>query len=106
MRGNRGTVSQFRRIAAGIDRGLAIPISVDGVPMEAFRGESVATVLLVNGRRALRATPGRGAPRSLFCAIGVCFECVVTVNGQPNTRSCMVPVEDDMVIETGVANGC
>jgi predicted molibdopterin-dependent oxidoreductase YjgC len=98
----RRTVSQFSRMSAGIDRGAPINIAVDGVSMQAFRGERVATVLLVNGCSALRVTPKGGERRSVFCAMGVCFECVVTVNGRPNIRSCMVPVEDEMVIETGV----
>jgi len=98
-------VNPFSRIAAGIDRGSPVTIVVDGAPMQAFRGESIATVLLVNGRRTLRWTPRGHEPRSVFCAMGVCFDCVVTVNGQPNVRSCMVSADADMIVETGVADG-
>ena len=41
------------------------------------------------------------APRGMFCGIGCCFECLVTVNGTPKVRGCLVQVEDGMVIETG-----
>jgi predicted molibdopterin-dependent oxidoreductase YjgC len=57
----------------------------------------VATVLMAEGHAATRTTP-RGASRGVFCGMGVCFDCLVVVNGVPNTRACMTFVEDGMRI--------
>jgi hypothetical protein len=78
----------------------AFKIEVDGEPVPAFAGETVATVLLALGRRTFRHT-GHGAPRGLYCGMGVCFDCLVTVDGVENVRACLTPVEDGMVIATG-----
>ena len=74
-------------------------VEVDGEPIPAFAGESVATVLLAPGRRTFRHTD-HGAPRGLYCGMGVCFDCLVTVDGVENVRACMTPVADGMVIAT------
>lgn len=77
-----------------------LTIVVDGEPAEAYAGESVATVLLALGLRTFRHTD-KGAPRGLFCGMGVCFDCLVTVDGVDNVRACMTPVAEGMVIDTG-----
>jgi predicted molibdopterin-dependent oxidoreductase YjgC len=79
-----------------------LTVKVDGEPVPAFAGESVATVLLAMGRRAFRHTDKNQAPRGLFCGMGACFDCLVTIDGVENVRACMTPVEEGMVIETGV----
>jgi predicted molibdopterin-dependent oxidoreductase YjgC len=84
----------------GVERGQAIPITVDGVPLPAYEGETIAGALLASGRRAWRRTR-HGQPRGIFCGIGLCFDCLVTVNGTPNVRSCLTPVKPGMVVETG-----
>jgi aerobic-type carbon monoxide dehydrogenase small subunit (CoxS/CutS family) len=76
-----------------------LSIEVDGEPVPAFAGETVATVLLALGRRTFRHTE-RGAPRGLFCGMGVCFDCLVMVDGIENVRACMTPVAEGMVITT------
>ena len=80
-------------------RGQALTILVDGMPVQAFSGESVAGALLASGRRAWRKTP-QGEARGLFCGIGVCFDCAATVNGVPNVRTCQTPVADGMTVDT------
>ena len=77
-----------------------LTVRVDGEPVLAFAGESVATVLLALGRRTFRHT-GHGAPRGLFCGMGVCFDCLVTVDGVENVRACLTAVAEGMAIETG-----
>ena len=77
-----------------------LTVQVDGEPVLAFAGESVATVLLALGRRGFRHTQ-HGAPRGLFCGMGVCFDCLVTVDGVENVRACLTPVVEGMVISTG-----
>lgn len=83
-----------------IKRGRQIKINIDGNEVTAFEGETVAAVLLAEGRRAFRYTRG-GQPRGLFCGMGICFDCLVTVNGSPDIRACITPVSDGMVVETG-----
>jgi sarcosine oxidase subunit alpha len=68
--------------------------------VQAFEGESISGVMLAMGRRVFRHTTKSQQPRSIFCGIGVCYDCVVTVNGTPNVRACLTMVEDGMKIET------
>jgi predicted molibdopterin-dependent oxidoreductase YjgC len=84
------------RHGSPIERGQPITIHVDGQPLQARAGETIATAMLANGRRALRWTRRSGRPRGLFCAMGVCFDCLVTVNGQPGVRACLAAVEPGM----------
>jgi predicted molibdopterin-dependent oxidoreductase YjgC len=77
-----------------------ITITVDGVEMEAREGEVIAAALLANGKRVFRYTNRRGEPRDLFCGIGRCTDCVMIVDGVPNTRTCITRVRDGMKIET------
>ena len=83
-----------------VERGQAITIRVDGLPLPAHLGETLAGAMLASGRRAWRHTR-HGQPRGLFCGIGLCFDCLVTVNGTPNVRACLTPVAAGMVVETG-----
>jgi predicted molibdopterin-dependent oxidoreductase YjgC len=89
-----------RRLTEPTERGRRVQIVVDGVSMEAFEGESVAAALLATGRRGLRVTPRRGEPRGMYCGIGVCFECVMSVDGRPAVRTCVTPVSDGMRVRT------
>jgi len=94
----------FERVTTdGVRRGQTVTLVVDGTPVTAFTGESVATVLLAEDRLTLRHTPKVGAPRGVFCAMGVCFECLVTVDGVSQVRACVTPVRDGMLIDTGCA---
>jgi predicted molibdopterin-dependent oxidoreductase YjgC len=77
-----------------------LTVQVDGEAVPAFAGESVATVLLALGRRTFRHTD-QGAARGLFCGMGVCFDCLVTVDGVENVRACLTRVAEGMAIETG-----
>jgi predicted molibdopterin-dependent oxidoreductase YjgC len=91
-------------LGEGLSRGTQVTIRVDGRTAIAFRGESVAAALLANGYAVTRETR-RGAPRGVFCGMGVCFDCLVVVNGTPNTRACATWVDDGMVIERQVGFG-
>jgi aerobic-type carbon monoxide dehydrogenase small subunit (CoxS/CutS family) len=73
---------------------------VDDEPITAFAGESVASVLLALGRRTLRHTE-HGAPRGLYCGMGICFDCLVRVDGVENVRACLTAVAEGMRIDTG-----
>jgi hypothetical protein len=93
------------RIAAGVARGAPFRFTVDGEPVEAYPGETVATALLAAGRRVLRRTARRGEPRGLFCAIGVCHDCRLVVDGEPNVRACLALARPGMVVATQVGVG-
>ncbi len=77
------------RIKLGISRGEPFTIHVNGSPVIAYPGETIAAVLLAQGWRMFRHTPLSGEPRGPFCGMGLCFDCLVTVNGQPNVRACL-----------------
>jgi D-hydroxyproline dehydrogenase subunit gamma len=81
----------------GVRRGAQVTITVDGEPLQAHLGESVAAALMADGDAALRKTR-KGAARGLYCGMGVCFDCLVMVDGVPNTRACMTWVRDGMDI--------
>ena len=75
-----------------------VTIYVNGEPIEAVEGEVVAAALLAAGYKTFRKTPKYHRPRGIFCAIGRCTDCALTINGVPNVRSCVTPVEDGMQI--------
>jgi aerobic-type carbon monoxide dehydrogenase small subunit (CoxS/CutS family) len=89
-----------RRIVEGVARGAPFRLTLDGEPVEAFPGETIATALLAADRRIARRTAHRGAPRGVFCAIGICHDCRMIVDGEPNVRTCLVPARPGMVVET------
>ena len=61
---------------------------------------SVAAALLSSlGTARLRQTARTGEPRGMFCGMGVCFDCLVTIDGRPNVRACMARVRQGMRIE-------
>lgn len=85
---------------SGVRRGEPVRLTCDGETVESYEGETVASALLASGRRKLRTSPRRGEPRGLFCNMGVCFDCVMTIDGQAGQRACMTPVRDGMTVET------
>lgn len=90
-----------------IERGSAVSVMVDGMPLPAYQGETLAAAMLAAGRRVFRYAPRTGSPRGLFCGMGVCYDCLMMVDGSPNVRACMTPVADGMRAETqrGPAEG-
>lgn len=78
--------------------GAAVTLHVDGKPLTARRGQTVAAAMLAAGQRVLRRTRRAGKPRGLYCAMGICFDCVMTIDGQPGVRACMTKVEDGMQV--------
>jgi predicted molibdopterin-dependent oxidoreductase YjgC len=79
-----------------------ITLLVDGAPVPARPGQTVAAALLAHGVTALRRSP-RGTPRGVYCGIGVCQECRVHVEGRGVVRACVTPAADGMRIRLGGA---
>jgi len=77
-----------------------LKITIDGKKIKAREGETIAAALIAAGVKVFRYSVKRNEPRSLFCAIGRCTDCVMTVNNQSNVRTCITLVEEGMEIET------
>ena len=87
----------FKRLA---ETGAAVAITVDGKPVAARGGDTVAAALLAAGIDRFRTTPGTEAPRAPYCLMGVCFDCLVTIDGVGSRQACLVPVREGMKVET------
>ncbi len=91
----------FRRLADDKGTGGAtLALKVDGREIQAREGDTVAAALLAAGLRQIRTTPVSGAPRAPYCLMGVCFDCLVTVDGVGSRQACLVPVRAGMTVET------
>ncbi|MGF1611497.1 MAG: (2Fe-2S)-binding protein [Kiloniellales bacterium] len=86
----------FKRLEAAAPE--AVPITYEGREILARPGDSLAAALLAAGVLDLRDTPVSGAPRSPYCMMGVCFDCLVEVDGLANCQACMTPVAAGMVV--------
>jgi sarcosine oxidase subunit alpha len=87
----------FKRL---VEAGTAVTLTVDGKPVEARAGDTVAAALLAAGIRHCRTTPVTGAPRAPYCLMGVCFDCLVTIDGIGSRQACLVPVRNGMTVES------
>ncbi len=65
----------------------------DGDPVPFTPGQSVGAALMAHGIASWRTTRFDERPRGLFCGIGVCFDCLVTVDGQRSQRACVTPAQ-------------
>ena len=76
-----------------------ITFTFNGTTLTAPAGQSVAAALISHQERITRTTRHQGSARGLFCGIGVCFDCLVVINGERGQRSCITVVQEGMVIE-------
>ena len=77
-----------------------VPFYWNGRELQGHRGESLTAALLANGIRTLRLHEKDGSPRGLYCNIGHCSECRVTIDGKKNQRACLNTVKEGMRIES------
>ncbi|MBN4063787.1 (2Fe-2S)-binding protein [Cardiobacterium sp. AH-315-I02] len=75
-------------------------IFIDDIPFSVPSGETVAAAVLASGIKQTRTTPISNTPRAPFCLMGVCYECLMIINGQANQRTCKEYVNEGMRIET------
>lgn len=80
------------------ERAREVEIKVEGQRITAREGDTLAAALLAAGVVPFRHTAVSGAPRAPLCLMGVCFECLVEVDGVPNVQSCMVSVQVGMTV--------
>lgn len=79
-----------------------VTFTFDGKEYEGIKGESVAAALLANDIRILRKHEESGRGRGIYCNIGHCFECRVTVGDKEGVRACLTPLEEHMNIFSGI----
>lgn len=82
------------------ERGAPVTFTCDGREIVACEGDSIAAALLASGVRTFRFTDRGRAPRTYFCGMGVCHDCLMTVDGEPNVRTCMESARAGMQVET------
>ena len=80
-----------------------ITISIDTTPVTVESGTTVAGAMISQGTTAWRSTRNNERPRGLFCGIGACFDCLVTIESKPNQRACMVRVREGQQVVTDAA---
>ena len=76
----------------------AVRIRVEGREVQAREGQTLAMALLGAGVVPFRRTAVSGAPRTPLCLMGVCFDCLVEVDGSQNVQSCLVEVREGMQV--------
>jgi predicted molibdopterin-dependent oxidoreductase YjgC len=77
----------------------------DGRDLRFQPGQSVGAALVAAGVRSWRTTRWQGRPRGIFCGIGVCFDCLLTVDGRPNVRACLVTAREGMDVRSQDGGG-
>lgn len=81
-----------------------LEFTFDDEPMRATQGQTIAAALIAQGVMSWRTTRFEGRPRGILCGIGACYDCLLTLNGEPNVRACVTRVEpgDDVRRQDGV----
>jgi len=87
-------------ILGEIPKGNVVTFTFDGKEMKGYEGEPIAAALKAAGVMIHRYTTKLNKPRGIFCAIGRCTDCVMIVDGVPNTRTCITPLSEGMVVNT------
>jgi len=87
----------FKRCQAST--GKPIPFTIEGRSAVAEEGDTVAIALLSNGVVTCRSSAVSKEPRAPYCLMGVCFECLVEINGVGNKQACLTPLTIGMDIK-------
>jgi sarcosine oxidase subunit alpha len=90
------------RLEQGVSRGQQIEFEMDGQTIRAYKGETIAAALINAGVMTSGTRDDR--PRGVFCNIGVCHSCVMTVNGVSNVRICRTPAQEGCRVESSEFN--
>jgi len=86
-------------------KGPKVTFTFDGQELEGYEGETIAAALHAAGVRILSHSHVAKRPRGLFCAIGTCSSCLMTVDGIPNVRVCVEKLRAGMRVETQKGKG-
>jgi aerobic-type carbon monoxide dehydrogenase small subunit (CoxS/CutS family) len=82
-----------------------VKLTFDDREVEFRPGQTVGAALLAAGVLSWRTTRVDRKPRGIFCGIGVCFDCLVIIDGQPNERACLAMARDGMQVQTQEGTG-
>ncbi len=88
----------FRRLPDFAD--TAVRFTFDGRPLRGRAGDTVAAALLGEGVAVCRSTPVTATVRGPFCLMGICFDCLVTIDGASSRKGCLVPLVEGMRVQT------
>ncbi len=95
------TDSLFQPLAqAGATVATTVSVTLNGEPLLVPACSSVAAALLAAGVKRFRNSPVSGEGRAPYCMMGVCFECLLEIDGVPNRQGCLVPLKAGMTIRT------
>ncbi len=83
-----------------VKRKKEVFININGQRISAYQGETLLAVLIASGIKKIRKSSVLKEHRGGLCGMGVCYDCLVTLNGVRNVRACMTYIEDGMEIET------
>ena len=75
-----------------------LTIEFEGTPLKVSAGETVAAAILAAGGEYTRTTAISEVHRAPYCQMGICFECLMEIDGVPNSQACMVEVKDGMKV--------
>lgn len=89
----------FRRLPDLADT-ESMTLTVDGAAFTARATDTVAAALLAAGHATCRETAVSNTPRGPYCLMGVCFDCLVSIDGVGNRQGCLVRVREGMRVET------
>ncbi len=87
----------FKRLS---ETAISVALIIDGKPVVAREGDTVAAALLAAGIAHCRTTPVSQSTRAPYCLMGVCFDCLVTIDGVGSRQAYLVPVREGMQVET------
>jgi predicted molibdopterin-dependent oxidoreductase YjgC len=90
----------FQPVMSEVRSTRTVSLSFNDQTLKVPAGISVAAALLMSGINRFRATPVSESPRAPYCMMGVCFECLVNIDGVPNRQSCLIEVADGMRIRS------
>jgi len=86
----------FKRLGPSPEK--TVTVDIEGTAVSVPAGETVAAAVLAHGLVFTRTTPVSGKPRAPFCMMGVCFDCLMEIDGEPNRQACLVRVAEGMRI--------
>lgn len=86
----------FKRPRSAV--GSMVTVEVEGQPLQVPAAASAAAAAMLAGLTSTRASPVNGEPRAPYCMMGVCFECLLVIDGEPSQQGCMVTVREGMRI--------
>ncbi len=77
----------------------------EGMEVEGLEGDTIASALIAHGVTTMAYSIKKQRPRGFYCAIGNCASCEMNVNGIAHVRTCITPLEEDMIVNRDSSQG-